>query len=82
MLIWKWGAGRDEMQSFTVLYRNCPPIEWSFIHQALLPLPYVRSQRLEIIFHQFHYELLVAEATPAIAVDTAGQHVTVVVDPH
>jgi hypothetical protein len=79
MLIWEWGAGTDEMQSFLFTKDH---LEWSFIHQASLLLPYVRSQRLEIIFHQFHYELLVAGAPPAIAVDTAGQHVIVVVDPH
>ena len=43
---------------------------------------HVCSQRLKIVFLQFHSELLVAGVTPAIAVDAADQLLTVIIDPH
>ena len=46
-----------------------------------MPFPYARSQRFKIVFQHFHDELFVARVTPAIAVDAADQHFTVVVDP-
>jgi hypothetical protein len=45
-----------------------------------MPSPYARSQRVKIVLQHFHGELLVAWVTPAIAVDAANQHLTVVVD--
>jgi hypothetical protein len=42
----------------------------------------VRFQRFEIGFQKLHDELVVAGMTPAIAVDAADQHLTVMVDFH
>ena len=39
----------------------------------------VASQRIWIVFHKFHNEVLVAGVTPAIAVDAADQHLTVAI---
>jgi len=47
----------------------------------LLPsFPVARSQRFEIILQQLHCEFLVAEMAPAIALDAADQHLTIVVN--
>ena len=40
------------------------------------------SQRFQIAFHKLHDELVVAGVTPAIAVDAADQHLTIVIDFH
>jgi hypothetical protein len=47
-----------------------------------LLLSYPTFQRFKIVWQQFHDAFLVAGTTPAIAVDAADQHLTVVVDPH
>ena len=40
------------------------------------------SQRFQVAFHKLHDEFVVAGMTPAIAVDAADQHLTVMVDFH
>ena len=40
------------------------------------------SQRFQVAVHQLHDELVVAGVTPAIAVDAADQHLTIVIDFH
>ena len=40
------------------------------------------SERFQIAFHKLHDELVVAGVTPAIAVNAADQHLTIVIDFH
>ena len=45
-------------------------------------LPHTRSQGFEVVLHHFHDGPLVGGAPPVVAVDTADQHLAVVIDLH
>ena len=49
---------------------------------VLAALASASSQRFQVAFHKLHDEFVVAGVTPAIAVDAADQHLTIVIDFH
>ena len=49
---------------------------------ALAAFAPASSQGFQIAFHKLHDEFLVAGVPPAIAVDAADQHLTIMIDFH